>query len=66
MKFSPIILMQENHSIEKLQLSTLISPLILQVTFNQPDPEPKTMAECIKHSDWIKWKEAIDAELRSL
>ena len=20
----------------------------------QPDPEPKTMAECIKRSDWIK------------
>ena len=32
----------------------------------QPDPEPKTMAECIKHSDWIKWKEAIEAELHSL
>jgi hypothetical protein len=32
----------------------------------QPDPEPKTMAECIKRSDWIKWKEAIEAKLRSL
>ena len=32
----------------------------------QPDPEPKTMAECIKRSDWIKWKEAIEAELHSL
>ena len=27
----------------------------------QPDLEPKTMAECIKRSDWIKWKEAIEA-----
>ena len=32
----------------------------------QPDPEPKTMAECIKCSDWIEWKEAIEAELHSL
>ena len=32
----------------------------------QLDPEPKTMAECIKCSYWIKWKEAIEAELHSL
>jgi hypothetical protein len=32
----------------------------------QPDPEPKTMAECIKRSDWMKWKEAIELELCSL
>src|SRR6266498_2929493 len=32
----------------------------------QPDPEPKTMAKCLKRSDWIKWKEAIEAELLSL
>nr|AAK91878.1 Putative copia-type pol polyprotein [Oryza sativa]AAP52115.1 retrotransposon protein, putative, Ty1-copia subclass [Oryza sativa Japonica Group] len=31
-----------------------------------PDPEPKSMAECQKHSDWDKWKAAIEAELRSL
>jgi hypothetical protein len=30
------------------------------------DLEPKTMAECKQHSDWIKWKEAIEAELDSL
>jgi hypothetical protein len=30
------------------------------------DPEPKSMAECRKCSDWVKWKEAIEAELRSL
>ena len=30
------------------------------------DPEPKSMAECKKRSDWVKWKEAIDAELSSL
>jgi hypothetical protein len=30
------------------------------------DPEPKTMIECKKRSDWPKWKEAIAAELLSL
>src|SRR6185436_19927193 len=34
MKFRLIILILENHSIEKLQLSTLISPPRLQVTSN--------------------------------
>jgi hypothetical protein len=30
------------------------------------DHDPKTMAECKQCSDWIKWKEAIEAELDSL
>jgi hypothetical protein len=30
------------------------------------DPDSKTMAECKKHSDWNKWKKAIEAELNSL
>jgi hypothetical protein len=30
------------------------------------DPDPKIMAECEQRSDWIKWKEAIEAELDSL
>jgi hypothetical protein len=30
------------------------------------DREPKTMAECMKCSDWSKWKVAIEDELRSL
>jgi hypothetical protein len=30
------------------------------------DPDPKIMAECKQRSDWIKWKEAIKAELDSL
>jgi hypothetical protein len=29
-------------------------------------PDPKIMAECKQRSDWIKWKEAIEAELDSL
>jgi hypothetical protein len=31
-----------------------------------PDPEPKSMIECRKRSDWDKWKATIEAELRSL
>ena len=30
------------------------------------DPEPKSMAECQKRSDWVKWKEAVEPELRSI
>nr|CAD39881.2 OSJNBb0067G11.4 [Oryza sativa Japonica Group]CAE05263.2 OSJNBb0115I09.25 [Oryza sativa Japonica Group] len=32
----------------------------------EPNPEPMSMIECQKHSDWDKWKAAIEAELRSL
>jgi hypothetical protein len=28
-----------------------------------PDPEPKSMIECQKRSDWDKWKAAIEVEL---
>jgi hypothetical protein len=31
-----------------------------------PDPEPKSMIECQKRSDWDKWKAAIEVELHSL
>jgi hypothetical protein len=29
------------------------------------DSDSKTMAECKQCSDWVKWKEAIEAELDS-
>lgn len=32
----------------------------------QVDPEPRSIKECQKRSDWNKWKDAIDAELASL
>jgi hypothetical protein len=32
----------------------------------QNDLDPKTMTECTKRSDWIKWKATIEAELASL
>jgi hypothetical protein len=40
-KFSSIILVLEN--------SAMVADLL-------NDPNPKTMAECKQHSDWIKWK----------
>jgi hypothetical protein len=39
--------------------STLVADLL-------NDSDPKTMAECKQCSNWIKWKEAIKAELDSL
>jgi hypothetical protein len=30
------------------------------------DPDPKSMAECMKCLDWNKWKEAIETEIASL
>jgi hypothetical protein len=34
--------------------------------FLQVDPEPRSIKECQKRSDWNKWKNTIDAELASL
>nr|AAT85780.1 zinc knuckle domain containing protein [Oryza sativa Japonica Group] len=36
------------------------------VVIMDPDPEPKSMIECQKRSDWDKWKAAIEAKMRSL
>jgi hypothetical protein len=49
-----------NTTITNLCFSTIIAENFLN------DPDPKTMIECKKHSDWKKWKEAIEAELNSL
>jgi hypothetical protein len=47
-------------TIANLCFSTVIAENFLN------DPDPKTMTECKKRSDWNKWKEAIEAELNSL
>jgi hypothetical protein len=39
---------------------------VSKITDAIEDPEPKSMAECRKCSDWVKWKEAIETELHSL
>jgi hypothetical protein len=49
-----------NTTIVDLCFSTIIVENFLN------DPDPKTMVECRKHSDWNKRKEAIEAELNSL
>jgi hypothetical protein len=40
--------------------STIITESVLA------NPDPKTMVECKRRSDWNKWKEAIEVELSSL
>jgi hypothetical protein len=49
-----------NTSIANLCFPTIIAESFLN------DPDSKTMAECKKHLDWNKWKEAIETELNSL
>ena len=36
------------------------------LTYDEDDVEPKTIEECRRRKDWPKWKEAIEAELKSL
>lgn len=36
------------------------------MTYDENDVEPNTVDECRRRKDWPKWKEAIQAELRSL
>jgi hypothetical protein len=40
--------------------STIIAKSVLA------DPDPNTMAECKRRSDWNKWKEVIEDEFNSL
>jgi hypothetical protein len=47
-------------TIANLCFSTVIAKNFLN------DPDPKTMVECKKRSNWNKWKEAIEVELNSL
>jgi hypothetical protein len=49
-----------NTMIADLCFSTFIAKIFLN------DPDPKTMVECKRRSDWNKWKETIKAELNSL
>jgi hypothetical protein len=64
-EFSSTILVPEKCMIVALQLSTYVFSTIIVEKF-LADPDPKTMAECKRRSDWNMWKEAIEAELNSL
>jgi hypothetical protein len=50
-----------NHSTTIIN-STFSTIIVESVLVNL---DPKTMAECMKCSDWNKWKEAIEVELSS-
>jgi hypothetical protein len=45
-------------------LDIYFSAMIAEILEN--DPDPKTMAECNRRSDWNQWKNAIQAEISSL
>jgi hypothetical protein len=49
-----------SNTIVNLCFSTIITENLLA------NPNPMTMAQCKRRSDWKKWKEAIEAELNSL
>ena len=38
----------------------------MDIISNDEDHEPENMNECRRRNDWIKWKEAIQTELKSL
>ena len=42
------------------------STTALTISNDNLDPEPKSIAECWKRSSWVRWKQAIEAELESL
>ena len=36
------------------------------ITNGNEDPEPRSVVECQRRNDWIKWKDAMQVELNSL
>ena len=38
----------------------------MNIISNDEDQEPQNMNECQCQNDWLKWKEAIQIELKSL
>jgi len=50
----------ESYDRKTTVVNIYFSAAIAEIFLN--DPDPKTMAECKKRSDWTQWKEAIQAE----
>jgi hypothetical protein len=48
--------------------ATIVNPCFTTVIAENflADPDPKTMAECKRRSNWNRWKESIEAKLNSL
>ena len=42
------------------------STTTLTISNDNLDPEPKSIVECRKHSDWVRWRQKIEVELDSL
>ena len=40
--------------------------MVIDIISNDEDQEPRNMNECQRQNDWLKWKEAIQTELKSL
>jgi len=38
----------------------------LEITRSDEDPKPQSIEQCRRRNDWPKWKDVIQAELRSL
>ena len=38
----------------------------MDIISNDEDHEPQNMNECRRRNNWLKWKEAIQTELKSL
>jgi hypothetical protein len=55
---------RESYDRKTIIIDIYFSALIAKILKN--DPDPKTMAECKKSSDWNQWKDVIQAEISSL
>ena len=38
----------------------------MDIISNDEDQEPQNMNECRRRNDWLKWKEVIQTELKSM
>ena len=54
----------ESYDCKTTIVDMYFSAAIAEIFLN--DPDPKTMVECKKRSNWAQWKEAIQAEIASL
>ena len=42
------------------------STIALTISNDNLNPKPKSIAECRKRSNWVRWKQEIEAEIDSL
>ncbi|CAA0810997.1 Uncharacterized mitochondrial protein AtMg00820, partial [Striga hermonthica] len=56
----------ETYNRSNIVVDDTFASIVAFTISNNLDPEPKLILECRKRSDWVRWKEAIEAELDSL